>query len=48
METIDRDIITLIILLIACCSAPVIIGAIATLAWLKDQRDWHKKNGGNK
>jgi len=46
METVESDIITIIVILLSCCSMLFVLGAIATMAWLKEQRDQHKKKGG--
>ena len=46
MEIVESDIITIIVILLSCCSMLFVLGAIATLAWLKGERDWRKKKGG--
>ncbi len=47
MTVIESDIISIIAVLVSCFLATFIIGAIATLAWLKSERDWHKSNSVN-
>jgi hypothetical protein len=44
MTIIEQDIISVIAVLVSCFLAVFILGAIATLAWLKEQRDWHENN----
>jgi hypothetical protein len=44
MTIIEQDIISIIAVFVSCFLAAIILSAICTAVWLKEQRDWHENN----